>query len=63
MQEYFNRRGDAAEAAKLAGDGAALADDVIRSVQGDDLDTASSTAISIARGCRDCHIKYKPLDP
>jgi hypothetical protein len=63
MQDYFTQRGDATEAAKLASDGAALADDVIKSLQSDDLDTASVSAISIARGCRDCHVKYKPLDP
>jgi hypothetical protein len=62
-QEYFTQRGDAAGAVKLASDGAALADDVIKSLQGNDLDTASISAISIARGCRDCHLKYKPLDP
>ena len=63
MQEYFAQRGDAAEAVKLASDGATLADDVIKSLQNNDLDTASTSAIAIARGCRDCHTKYKPLDP
>ena len=63
MQDYFTQRGDATEAVKLASAGAALADDVIKSLQSNDLDTASVSAISIARGCRDCHVKYKPLDP
>ena len=63
MQDYFTQRGDATEAVKLASAGAGFADDVIKSLQSNDLDTASVSAISIARGCRDCHVKYKPLDP
>lgn len=61
MAGYFTERGDAADAVKLAKDGAALADAVITSVQAEDFDAASRSAISIARACRDCHIQYKPL--
>ena len=63
MQDFFTQRGDAEEAEKLAGTGAALADDVIKSLQGSDLNAASVSAASIARSCRDCHVKYKPLSP
>ena len=63
MQDYFARRGDAAEAVKLASTGADLADAVIKSLQENDLGTASISANVITRDCRDCHIRYKPLDP
>jgi hypothetical protein len=61
MAGYFTERGDAADAVKLARDGATLADAVITSVQAEDFDAASRSALSIARACRDCHIQYKPL--
>lgn len=61
MEGYFAERGDAADAVKLAKDGATLADAVITSVQVEDFDTASRSALSIAQACRDCHIQYKPL--
>jgi hypothetical protein len=63
MKDYFSQRGDATEAVRLAGDGAVLADTVVKSLQGSDFITASISATSIARACRDCHIRYKPLDP
>lgn len=63
MEDYFTQRGDAVDAVKLASDGATLADAVARSLQGNDFTTAFVSATSIARACRDCHIKYKPLDP
>jgi hypothetical protein len=55
MEGYFTERGDAADAVKLARDA------VITSVQAEDFDAASRSALAIARACRDCHIQYKPL--
>jgi hypothetical protein len=61
LEVYFTQRGDAVDAVRLSRDGAALADAVITSVQANDFDAASRSALSIARACRDCHIEYKPL--
>ena len=63
MADYFAQRGDATEAEKLSGDGAALAGAIVSSLQGNDFDGASLSARSIAKACRECHLRYKPLDP
>jgi hypothetical protein len=63
MAGYFEQRGNAGTAIRISRDGEALADAVVRSVQSNDFDAASRSAISIARACRDCHFEYKPLDP
>jgi hypothetical protein len=63
MADYFEQRGDAAEAVKLSREGAALAAAAANSLQGNDYDAASFSAKSIAKACRDCHVRYKPLDP
>jgi ferric-dicitrate binding protein FerR (iron transport regulator) len=63
MKDYFARRGDANDAVKLSRDGAALADAAVKSIQVNDFEAASQTATSLARACRDCHVKYKPLSP
>ncbi len=63
MEDYFQRRGESADAVRISREGASLAADVIRAIEGNDLPAASRSAISIARACRDCHFQYKPLDP
>jgi hypothetical protein len=64
MEGYFGRRGGNSEdAVKFSRDGAALADAVVKSLQGNDFDGASEFATSITRACRECHVRYKPLDP
>lgn len=63
MADYFTQRGDAAEAVKLARDGAVLAGTVVDSLRESDFAGASRYARSIATACRDCHIRYKPLEP
>jgi hypothetical protein len=63
MEDYFQQRGDAAEAVRISNEGATLADAVVKSLESRDYEAASRSAISIARACRDCHFQYKPLDP
>jgi hypothetical protein len=63
MSGYFAQRPDAVEAVKLSRDGTVLANAIVSSLQGHDYDAASLAARSIATACRDCHIRYKPLDP
>ena len=64
MQDYFVRRGDNSEdAVKLSRDGAALADAVAGLVQENDFDGALRSAGALTRACRDCHVRYKPLEP
>jgi hypothetical protein len=62
MEAYFSRRGNADNAVKLSREGRELAATVVRSVAAKDFATASKVAVSIARGCRTCHLDYKPLD-
>jgi len=62
METYFSRRGNADKAVKLSREGRELAAAVVRSVAAQDFATASKAAVSIARGCRTCHLDYKPLD-
>jgi hypothetical protein len=63
MEDYFQRRGESADAVRISREGASLAADVVKAIEGNDLSAASRSAISIARACRDCHFQYKPLDP
>jgi hypothetical protein len=63
MAEFFSKRADATDAVKFSKDGAELAEAVVISLQGNDLEAASRSATSITRACRDCHFKYKPLEP
>lgn len=63
MEGYFTRRPDVADAAKFAREGDALIDAMIESLQSNDFDAASRSAGSVTRACRECHIKYKPLEP
>jgi len=63
MGDYFTQRGGAGDAAKFATEGGALIDNVVVSLQSNDFDVASRSASSVARACRECHIKYKPLEP
>jgi hypothetical protein len=63
MEDYLSRRLESAEAAKLAHDGGDLADSLVQSLRKNDFDSASRSANSMTRACRECHINYKPLDP
>lgn len=63
MQTYFAQRGDAADAARFATEGSALIGAAVVSLQSNDFDAASRSVSSVARACRECHIKYKPLVP
>ncbi len=63
MEDYFTDRGNSGSAVNLSKDGEALADALVKSVQAEDFEAASRSAISIARACRECHFEYKPLDP
>ncbi len=64
MEDYFARRGGNSEdAVKLSKDGAGLLDATAKSLQANDFDGALRSATSLTRACRDCHVKYKPLDP
>jgi hypothetical protein len=62
MEAYFTRKGNADNAVKLSREGRDLAATVVNSAIAKDFATASKAAVSIARGCRSCHLDYKPLD-
>ncbi len=64
MADYFARRGDNTEdAVRLSKEGAVLAEAVVKSLQENDFAAASRSVTSITHACRDCHVRYKPLEP
>lgn len=62
MEQFFLRRGNAASAVKLSQEGRELSATAIQAVAAGDFAAASSAWSSIARACRECHSKYKPLN-
>ena len=62
MEAYFTRRGDSSEAVKMSQEGQELAAGMIKSVAGNDFAAATKAAQTLARACRTCHSKYKPLE-
>jgi soluble cytochrome b562 len=61
MEQYFIAKGIDHGAVVLAREGIAQLDQVTRSARRGDLDSALAAARTVARACRDCHLKYKPL--
>jgi len=62
MEAYFSRRGNAENAVKLSRDGKELATTVVSFVLAKDFSSASKAVFGITKGCRGCHLEYKPLD-
>jgi hypothetical protein len=61
MQEFFEQRGDAADAVRWSREGREYAVRAQAELKGNRFTTARRNALAIAHGCRDCHFNYKPL--
>jgi hypothetical protein len=61
MEKYFERRSESADAVRISREGRVLAALVQKDLAGQRFVAANKKAVEIARGCRGCHINYKPL--
>ena len=61
MEDFYERRGDSYDAALASYVGRGWADDVVQSVGNKDFEKAANAAAEIARDCRNCHIRFKPI--
>jgi len=61
-EDYFGKKGNVADAVKLAKRGEELADAVGKSVSLNDFDAALTSYDLLVKNCRTCHDAYKPPD-
>ena len=61
MEKFFEVRGTGEPAVRMSREGRALAADAVRHLGRSNYNAARANALRIARGCRACHIEYKPL--
>ena len=57
---YFDRKGNAADAVKLARQGREFADSIAKSAGEGNFDAAMDSYSSLRRACKSCHDAYKP---
>jgi hypothetical protein len=60
-EDYFAKKGGAADAVDFARHSAELTATVLRSINAGDFDAAGNTARALSKSCRNCHDVYKPL--
>lgn len=61
VEEFWTRRGNAADAVELSQKARERAAEVLKSVAVKDFDAAASQSIKIAETCTACHRLYRPL--
>jgi len=61
MEQFFEKRGDAADAVRWSREGREFAQRAQAELAGKRFTAAQRHALAIAHGCRDCHFNYKPL--
>jgi hypothetical protein len=61
MEQFFEKRGDAADAVRYSREGREFAGRAQRALAARQFAAAQRNALAIAHGCRDCHFNYKPL--
>jgi hypothetical protein len=61
MEQFFEKRGDAAEAVRYSREGRAFASRAQRGLATNRFEDARRNALAIAHGCRNCHVAFKPL--
>ncbi len=59
-QGYFEKKGNVADAVKLARDGREFAAAIAKSAGEGNFDAASESYSSLRRACKSCHDAYKP---
>lgn len=63
MEQFYEQRGDADDAVIASYDGRERAAAVVAQVGKGDYDNAFESAAGIARDCRNCHDRFKPIKP
>lgn len=63
MERFYEQRGELDDPLLLSWDGRERAAAVQRQVGAGDFDAAFASALGIARDCRACHDRFKPLKP
>ena len=61
MEKFFEGRGTGEPSVRMSREARELAAGAIRHLGQNDFSAARANALRIARGCRACHIEYKPL--
>ncbi len=61
MEKFFAARGAAQPAVRMSREGRALVTAAIRQLGAGNYGAARDSSLRLARGCRACHIEYKPL--
>ena len=61
METYFVADGHAPDAVTMSRSGKALASAIPTALAAQDFDTASTSALALARSCNDCHDSHKPF--
>jgi hypothetical protein len=61
MEKFFAARGTGEPAVRMSREGRLLAAGAIRHLGGGNFNAARANALRLARGCRACHVEYKPL--
>ena len=61
MEQFFAKRGNAADAVRWSREGRDFATQAVADLQAGRFAAARRNALGIAHGCRDCHYQYKPL--
>lgn len=61
MERFYEARGEHDDPLLLSYDGRARAAAVVTQVEQGDFDSAFESAVGIARDCRACHDRFKPL--
>jgi cytochrome c556 len=61
VEEFWTRRGDAADAVTLSKQAREHAVELLQAASAKDFDRASTEAIRVAETCTSCHRLYRPL--
>jgi len=61
METYFVADGHTPDAVAMSRSGKALASAIPTALAAQDFDTASKSALDLARSCNDCHDSHKPF--
>ena len=61
MEQFYEQRGGAEDAVLASYVGRDHADSALRALDQDDFTRAEAEAAQLARDCRSCHLKFKPI--
>jgi hypothetical protein len=62
-EDYFAKKGNAADAVKISRDGVAAIDAALQAINAKNFDKAAELARDVSATCRACHDIYKPKQP